>query len=85
MSFDATKDKVLGICTEEFSPANHLEMKLASYDNGEPKIQIARFALKDSSTGVKFRRLGRMTLAEVKWVLTAVAELIASHEEGKGD
>ena len=82
MVFDPTQDEVLCIRTEEFGDV-HLEVKLVSYKQGEPKIQISRFAIKEPNREVKYMRLGRMTLDEAKWVKGVVGEIIMFHEAGE--
>ncbi len=81
MAYDEKKDEVLYIRVEEFSEANHLEVKLVRYDKGEPRIQIARFSLKSHEEGAKYRRLGRMTLNEACWATRAIEEIITLHRK----
>ncbi|KKN73525.1 hypothetical protein LCGC14_0399670 [marine sediment metagenome] len=82
MVFDATQDEVLCIRTEEIGDV-HMEVKLVSRNQGEPKIQISRFVIEEPSRAVKYRRLGRMTLDEAKWVKGVVGELLMFHQAGE--
>ena len=82
MVFDPTQDEVLCIRAEEFGDV-HLEVKLVRYKQGEPKIQIARFAIKEPDRDVRYMRLGRMTLDEAKWVKGVVGELLMFHQAGE--
>ena len=82
MVFDPTQDNVLCIRAEEIGDV-HMEVKLVSRNQGEPKIQISRFAIKEPDREVKYMRLGRMTLDEANWVKGVVGELLMFHQAGE--
>lgn len=73
--FDASKDKTLYAERVDVGDGAFIEVKLASYNNGPPKLQLSRLVVAEGTES--FRRWGRMTLEEATRVAAAIPEIIS--------
>jgi hypothetical protein len=62
-AFDAAKDKTLAVETFGDDDDGTIEVKVAQYGDGDPKIQISRYA-DDEEGQRKFKKLKRLTIRE---------------------
>ncbi len=83
MAFDPSKDKKLTTTLVAGDSDTFIEVALVRYDEGEEKIQLARFMLEDSENPEskrKWRKLGRLTLREAASTFEAGRALLVDLE-----
>ena len=72
MAFDSDKDKTL----KEWKHKDGLEVSLKEYNGGETKLQIGPRAMPGKAgTDLKYRKAGRLTMDEAKWLCGVLAEI----------
>ena len=57
-----------------------IEVKVMSYNNGRPKVQIQRITM-DEDNNERWAKLGRLTKEETKAILPLLEEAIGEMEE----
>lgn len=83
MAYDPSKDEILDSKRVDVSEGRWLEVVLARYDGGEPKIGINRCSTaKDGSK--KYWNLGRMRIEAAGEVAEAIQELRAEFPSAAG-
>ncbi|MBI4230115.1 MAG: hypothetical protein HY608_04695 [Planctomycetes bacterium] len=81
MPFDESKDKVLW---EKQVPVDGgmIEIKVCSYNNARPKVQIGRLRGEDPQN-LSFAKLGRLTAEELKTILPVLEEASEACEKAR--
>ena len=81
MAFDETLDKTLHVDRvqgDEDLHSNDIELRVASYNNGPPKLQLTRI-----SPDGRYGKLGRMSKVEIERVRDKMTELLNMEIEDK--
>lgn len=75
MAFDANLDKELWGETVDFE-TTRISVRVMSYNDGEPKIQISRENLQQARGEYTFAKLGRMTKEEAEKVAPLIQKAL---------
>jgi len=78
MAYDDSKDVMI----KSFNMENNgytLSLKIYSYNNSQPKLQIQRTRLENGSD--RFLKLGRLTLDEIKFIKESIDSIIETIEK----
>lgn len=73
MTYDDSKDVMIKSFNMD-NDGNILSLKIYSYNNGTPKLQIQRTKIENGSE--RFFKLGRLSLDEVKFIKESIDSII---------